>query len=560
MKQFLRCCFALLVVSLGVTLYFTLPDAPLWSVVADEEIGGFTPDGAHFFTYAATHEHHGPIRLRESRTGSLVETFFPEGPTLHRPEVSSDRRYWAAIVEPNEVRVIDFQERRAWSLPAKDVSGEYQVQFSPTSDMLQIRAAHAKLPNRNFLFELPSGKLIGDPDEILYVHYSQDGRHLAYVTKAGLHLWDRKAQKEITCDWDGDERIRFSFDGRRLVTYHDRDEKEPFQLALWDLENYRRIALLPVEQPLETRYAVTTFARDDRWFKTWHDYPDDGRVLATWDSETGKRIARYELGPRRRSFVSAPDSSCVLVDEWGRKRGDEEDDENSPVSLTLLEMPSAKVRWRRELAHRPPTVLWMMGGGIRRGDPDHFRFSPDGQVVVAFSTLHAEWEYLDVRTGATLKTVRLLEDGASALAPGRPEISPDGRWIHTTYRQSDPPESKWLAWIRRWVPKKQNHSTLTMVHDLASGDELLRMRIVGNADGTLAPDGQLLLTCTWLPDGSAPSRCLQAWPVPAHRPWAMIVGVPVLFAGALLSVRWIWRRLRPSKSASAVSTAPNERY
>src|SRR5262245_41330990 len=126
------CVFASMLFLIGLSLYFLLPFQPLWTLDADEEIAGTTHDGAHFFTVVLArvgHDQFGPLRLRDCRTGGEVKAFFADGELLQRLTVSNDRRFCAAIVEPDQVRVVDFQERRAWSLVAKDVSADYSLHF-----------------------------------------------------------------------------------------------------------------------------------------------------------------------------------------------------------------------------------------------------------------------------------------------------------------------------------------------------------------------------------------------------------------------------------------------
>ena len=88
----------------------------------------------------------------------------------------------------------------------------------------------------------------------LHVWFATDGRHLAYVKNAGLHLCDRLAQKEVGQDLGGDERIRLSPDGRQLVTHEERGDNEPFRLTLAkspSLETTRRIEAIRGEMTLK---------------------------------------------------------------------------------------------------------------------------------------------------------------------------------------------------------------------------------------------------------------------------------------------------------------------
>jgi hypothetical protein len=141
----------------------------------------------------------------------------------------------------------------------------------------------------------------------------------------------------------------------------------------------------------------------------------------------------------------------------------------------------------------------------------------------------------------------MLDPGANASYPPNPVVSPDGRWLLASTRLPDPPsvwDSRWLDGARCWLPARRIHGTLTVLYDSATGEELLRLSIEGNSENYLAPDGQMVLTETSCAEGEVPSRRLQAWPVPAQRPWPQIAGIPLACAAARLAMRWTWRRWR----------------
>ena len=517
----------------GICLYFYLPDQPLpplWSLDVDEKIGGFTEDGVHFFTFTVSQnfDQVEPIRLREVRTGAQVASFFPDGAELQRPTISKDGRFLAAIVMPDQVRVVDFRERRDWSLAVKDVNESRRLflGFTPRGDMLNLRVSDER--ERNFLFEFPSGQLFAKPEEILDVTFAPNGRHLVLLKKDGIHLWDRQARQEVRGDFGDDYHSTFSPDSRRLVTYHEKGKQEPFRLVLWDLETFRRLAVLPIEIPPDRSYVKSTFSPDSRWLVTWPAYPGDGRIMETWDSATGKRLARHDLGtPWRdlvlggwRELLVGPDSSCVALAEWNH--------EGSPKAVSLkiivLDMPSGKLRWQRKLPSQASRVHW-------QGSNGDFRFIGDGNVLLVFSAGQAEWEFLDIRTGVILNSVRLVDAGRMPwILPG-PVTTPDGRRMLTHAMIET--DSKWTELI----PGRPPESTLTLVLDTSTGDELLKLRIEGIAKSHLAPEGDLVLTNTrW------PYHRLQAWPVASRRPWIWIVGIPLGCVAIVLALRCAWRR------------------
>ncbi|MCI0377370.1 MAG: WD40 repeat domain-containing protein [Gemmataceae bacterium] len=528
---------------MGVLLYFALPDQPLWTLDVDQEACGFTYDGAYFFTVvpsrAGKHEEYGPIRLRDSRTGTVVQSFFAAEDHLERLTISDDRRSCAAVVVPDQVRVIDFQERRSWSLAAPQVNADYDLHFAPDGKMLHVRAAHVKLPERNFLFELPSGELFANPVSIRYAQFSPDGRYLVCRKEDGMHLWDSQTRREVGKYLECDEHFRFSPDGRRLLTTVEPDEKAPFRPVLWDLATHKRIAELPVEMlpDLNYRYVLAAFSHDGRWLVTWQEHQQDGRTLEVWDSATGKRLARHDLDlNRRRSLVHAPDSASLAVIEWSAM---DPSGRTWPFDLTMLDMPSGKVRWQRQFTPEKPQLQWTGLNNAPGMSQRDFRFSPEGDVLSMFNPTRAEWTFLDVATGVTQKSVRMIDAGTTIAALTNPAGSTDGRrWLTRALIY----ESSTLipAWIRRWFGRYGDYFDLTMLHD-DRGQERMRLKINGRAESFLSPDGEFVLTDTFPDSEDIHSNRIQAWRTPPGRPWLSIVGVPLAVGVGLLMLRGWWR-------------------
>src|SRR5262249_39359150 len=151
----------------------------------------------------------------------------------------------------------------------------------------------------------------------------------------------------------------------------------------------------------------------------------------------------------------------------------------------------AQVRWTG-----PSIPSW---GGRPRANPDDLQYSPDGRVLIAYSALHAEWEFIDTRTGESLKTIRLFEPGAEVYNVD-PLTSLDRRRLLIWASFPDPPsllDSDWLKWTRGWVTPPGKQCALTVLHDLNTGKELMRLKIQGIVHSHLAPDGTIVLTDKW---------------------------------------------------------------
>jgi len=535
-------------VALGVGLACVLPCEPRWTLDVDEQVGDVSPDGESFFTIVPSRDHQqfGPLRLRDSRTGREIRAFFTAGERLLRLTVSGNRRFCAAIVEPDQVRVVDLQEQRSWSLPAPDVNADYALHFAADGGMIHVRAAHVRLPERNFLFELPAGRLFAPAESIKEAQFSPDGRYLVTVQADGTHLWNR-ATREKVGEYRTQHAFRFSRAGPRLVTSPESGEKEPFRPVLWDLNTHRRVADLPVAAPADPdcRYVHCTFAPDGRWLVTWHEFERDGQTLEVWDSADGRRLARHQLDPdHRRSLVLSPDSSALVVIEWfdlgmQYSQGD--------FALSLLDMPSGRVRWQRRFAREETPLEWngpMGAPGIR---PEDIRFTADSRRLGTFAARQGEWRFLDAQTGESLPSTRLFDAGTSCFHLDQSALSPGDRALVVSASVHVPPPRFFPAWAQRWWPHRLRWETLTLVLDSATGAELGRVRLPGSVR-SVSSAGDLLVTDRSLDDDFTHSHRLQGWSVPSGRPWRSIIGIPValgLLALALRRAARENRRLNP---------------
>jgi hypothetical protein len=191
----------LLMLGIGTWLYWYFPDQPLWTMLAEEDIGGFTADGAHFFTVASgsgfhfdtAHPFLGPVRLRDSRTGALVQSFLAEGQEFKQPTLTKNGRYLAAMTEDDVVHGIDFQEQRTWSFALDKHSQRWILQVDPKGRVLQVSA----WPDRNLLLDLPSGTRLPAPDRVSAAFFEEDGRYLRFRRNDVCYLWDVESQKEL---------------------------------------------------------------------------------------------------------------------------------------------------------------------------------------------------------------------------------------------------------------------------------------------------------------------------------------------------------------------------
>jgi hypothetical protein len=203
------------------------------------------------------------------------------------------------------------------------------------------------------------------------------------------------------------------------------------------------------------------------------------------------------------------------------------------------------VRWRRQFTREKDRLRWSGPNNPPGMRDSSFRFSPDGDGLSMFIPDQAQWTFLDVGTGATQKTVQMLDAGTTITYLSDPIASRDARRLLTHALLHEPANPLVPAWLRRWLPARARFSSLTLVHD-DSGQELLRLKINGRSESHLSPDGQLVLTCSF-PSGPVEPNRIHAWTVPPGRPWLWIVGIPLAVGAGLLMLRGLrgwWRRAR----------------
>jgi hypothetical protein len=518
---------AAFLVGIGVALHHFLPPRPLWRVEANEKFGGFVNGGENFFTYLSpddTESEYGPIRLRETKSGAAVATFWRDKRVLNREAMVAGDRYFAAITEPGAVHVIDFRDRRELSLPADGVNSRYAPDLSPNGSLLSVHLVDFDAPGRTLLFELPSGKPLQFSESLTSTWFSPSGRYLVYETPKGKRVWDCHARQHVE-GCDGGTWALFSADDRRLALWRDRTDDESERIMLWDLEARRLIA----EIPADVSWLSTAFSPDGRWIITKVTGFDRSTIIEFWDTNTGQVRGRYASRRPSCSIYFGRDSDCVLVDErespW-RQAGDPP----HRITLTCLELPGAKVRWQRPDGWSDTEIGFSAD------------FSRDGRSVRLYNLLGATWEFLDSRTGETRNSVLVHP------VPERDDqfcvesASADRRRLLAGVQFFDPEDSEIMERVRGWLGLASHRYTVTVVIDGDTSGEIVRLETAGDSRSHLTPDGELFVMRTEVNRGEERVSYLEAWPIPLSRPWAWIIGIPAWLGVLLFGARYTCRR------------------
>ncbi len=537
-------------VACATILYCFLPLQPLWASELHETIGGFSPDGALFLTAALPQGDvpgvRGPIRLRNALSGGPVASFLTPEEAIPRTAVSDDLRFWAGILEPSEVGLLDLATCRFRKIAAQGVDRDYDVHFEHGSKWLRVRAAHARLPDRNFLYSLPDGALFGPADQIRDVRFSPFGRYFAFWKGDGMHLWDDQRGREVGRYLNSDVPVIFDPVQRRLATGGAEQDGRACRLALWDLGSHEKVAKLAVQQDPNICYVDGAFSANGRWLVTWPASRDAGTKVEVWDSATGKRVAYREMRAEYRRGFLAPETNCLILIECGYAiRGG--------FAVSALAMPSAELVWRHEFS---PGSLHHSGGQNPDIGPQDIRLSRDGTRLATFILPHGAWEVLEMDSGKTRHVCGFSETSWGIRAVGR-SVSRDGRCLVSQAEFTTAGwRSPWVEWLLMRWRGKESYRTVTKVHDSKTGEELLQITLAGEGKSYIAPDGGLLLTESLSEGGDGRLRCLRAWPVPARRPWGWIVGASLLFGVLLGGGHAAWR-MAFRKQTGAVGNAGN---
>ena len=376
---------------------------------------------------------------------------------------------------------------------------------------------------------------------------SPDGR--AVVAKraggGGTYLLETATGKEIAWlagDWWG--RAAFSADGKTLATLV-REGENPNQrmcIILWDAATGKELGRGPdgVGKPSIGPFALSP---DGKLAATASDGGRDGVSVIFWDTASGKELRSVRGSDvAARGLAFSPDGRAVAL--------------ASQSGLCLWEVATGKELWHRpayqnqlsSIAFSPDgrTLAAGMGGLVRLWDvatgrellpvPAHrdrigfVRLSPDGRTVMTAPGVHGEdgpgpsatvFRYWDARTGMELappagqgpelppfESLRinadLSADGKTFAAPG------NDRAVHLWDVASGKELRKVAFDGEGWAGCCQfsPDGKLLLLQRGAKGGlwevetgKLLDELPTSAADHSFSPDGKVLASCLWPPEG-----------------------------------------------------------
>jgi WD40 repeat protein len=377
------------------------------SVVASAPRAGPEAKGGRVDSYGDPLPEGAVARLgsRRLRHDGPVESiaFAPDGKTFVAADASRFQE------ESGTVRLWDAATGRQIRVYAKGVLGFHEARFS--SDGKAVAAVQG--------------------DDTIYLWEAASGRELHRFP--GIH--DPRVGPTP-------RRIAFSPDGRTLAAAGGLDRN----IRLWDVATGNQVRSWPARGWVHS----IAFSPDGQTVAT------SGRFVRTWETNSGKEVNLYEVGPAgARSVRFSPDGRTLIAASFY-------DD-----SVRIFEVDTAKVvrRWKKSEAQPGPVAL-----------------SPDGKLLAALSirTVHLR----DVATG---NEIRSFSVGDRSLC-----FSPDGKRLVTG-----------------------SYSGEIMLFDVATGDEI--RPVAGHRNDVLtiaySPDGRILASGS---GGAAPT--IQLWEMAAGKP------------------------------------------
>lgn len=276
----------------GVALHWWFPPGPRLAMESDR-YGRLVLNGSRWLTpFPRTTQWgdgKGPIQVRDTRSGRVVQTYLNDGVSFRSNALSPDGRFLALDLDKGGLRFIDLQAEHEWTVPTIALAAEghrlRQLVASPDGQYLAVttrtdhRFHHAIFTLKNGSQDAQGHASSFDPTPV----FSPDSRYLVFRHADAMMLWDLAERSVIQRQADAFGPARFSPDGKTLVTNLSASPPYgPWSVALWDMPSFeRRILSGPVGHPVHHPNDFD-LSPDGRWLVV-----DAGRVWIEFELAKG---------------------------------------------------------------------------------------------------------------------------------------------------------------------------------------------------------------------------------------------------------------------------------
>lgn len=538
----------------GYLLHESLPPVPRWSIRVPESADSFgrmgtatvqckfSDDGrkvAGVFHYSAppgfgVGYFEGPLRLWDVSTGEDILRSARAGHYYGFAWDAKGRRaasvFQVGKPAPCSLHVFDLHQGESIEVVLPDAL-YYHLVFSPDSDWLLFHASTAANDRESRIlgtFHIPS-------------------RRLQHV--------------ELRAD-----SISFSPNGSFALVMEWEADRNGY--AIWQRDPLKKVAFL------ENRHDAVVHPQGS-WVLV---SPSDRAYWEFWDlADMGKPSLKASI-PREgwsRAFFGPLGDVLVILE---------------PFSLKLLEMPNGKLRWHipssrgehvrfdsrqrhvalhQGQAHRATSVALFdtqTGRQTSEFPTASFRrecwtFADDNALL-----LHCGFQktvLLDSATGIEHFVFPWHDDADAAIvfatADGRRALVQGGGFRLRNQEKARGWGERFFQWLESWFKPSDplgllKRETSHQVIDLEAGNILLELNAVGEGRSFLSDDGKsLLVQENRSTEGTTTLHCFD---VPARKPWAWIIGVPVGIGVCVVAWKWLRRKRRAAPSQAGGMLSP----
>jgi WD40 repeat protein/beta-lactamase regulating signal transducer with metallopeptidase domain len=388
------------------------------------------------------------LELREAATGKLVQTYDASGPPVHHAAISSDQQWIAGSTGWSNAHAV-----HVWNL--KDG-----------------RPRHEEFP--------------GHYDEVYDLQFTPDGRQLVTAPRSDstVYVWDAETGEQIREMQRGPHSVlslAVSRDGQYTVVIDSGNV-----MRVWNTETGIQEYELPGHGSFGIREgSVVAFPPDGRSFLSF----GDDLYLRTWDIDTGKAIAEYDVRPDGFGFTRTASGQLQrngqFVDNASFLSG------MSAVDLSSVSQAAITPDGRHLLMYVSQTLVVVdtaTGRELRRLEEPIFRFvaSPDSTLLATVQRERrpgAAGKLFDVVSLRDFTTFEVIHQTLTLAAGGNVshiQFSADGNHLYVPGSQLSEPNKR-----ERFVG----------IHDTLTGEELARVSLARwPAALAVSPDGRRLAT------------------------------------------------------------------